>query len=36
MGTEVGELARRRLAGGVLVDVGHRHAAEALREPWNL
>lgn len=31
MGTEVGELARRRFPGGVLVTADHRHPAEALR-----
>ena len=36
MGTEVGELARRRLAGGVLVDVGHRQPTEALRRTLEL
>lgn len=36
MGTEVGELARQRLPGGVLVDVGHRHPTEALRRTLEL
>jgi predicted RecB family nuclease len=36
MGTEVGELARRRIPGGILVDVGHRHAAEALKRTQEL
>jgi hypothetical protein len=30
MGTEIGELARRRFPGGRLVAVDHRHSAEAL------
>jgi predicted RecB family nuclease len=32
MGTEVGELARRRFPGGVLVTADHRHPTEALRQ----
>lgn len=36
MGTEVGELARQRVAGGVLVDVGHRHPTEAVRRTSEL
>ncbi|TPW10388.1 MAG: hypothetical protein FD129_1923, partial [bacterium] len=32
MGTEVGELARRRVPGGVLVTADHRHPTEALRQ----
>jgi len=36
MGTEVGELARRRFPGGVLVEAGHRHAPEALRRTAEL
>lgn len=36
MGTEVGELARRRFSGGVLVDADHRHPAEALRRTAEL
>jgi hypothetical protein len=36
MGTEVGELARRRVPGGVLVEAGHRHAPEALRRTAEL
>ena len=31
MGTTVGELARRRFPGGVLVETDHRHPTEALR-----
>src|SRR2546430_6688270 len=31
MGTTVGELARRRFPGGVLVEIDHRHPTEALR-----
>jgi len=36
MGTEVGELARRRFAGGVLVTADYRHPAEALRRTAEL
>ncbi|HTK87918.1 MAG TPA: DUF2779 domain-containing protein [Nitrospiraceae bacterium] len=36
MGTEIGELARQRLSGGVLVDINHRHAAEALKRTQEL
>ncbi len=36
MGTEIGELARQRVPGGVLVDVDHRHAAEALKRTQEL
>ncbi|MDQ6733793.1 MAG: DUF2779 domain-containing protein [Nitrospirota bacterium] len=36
MGTEIGELARQRLSGGVLVDINHRHAAEALKRTQKL
>jgi predicted RecB family nuclease len=36
MGTEVGALARQRMPGGILVDVGHRHAAEALKRTQEL
>lgn len=36
MGTEIGELARQRLPGGVLVDVSYRHAAEALKRTQEL
>ncbi|MDE3018844.1 MAG: DUF2779 domain-containing protein [Nitrospirota bacterium] len=32
MGTEVGELARQRFPGGVLVTADHRHPTEALRQ----
>lgn len=32
MGTEVGELARRCFPGGVLVEAGYRHTAEALAQ----
>ena len=32
MGTEVGELARQRFPGGVLVTATHRHPTEALRQ----
>ncbi|MBM4134395.1 MAG: DUF2779 domain-containing protein [Nitrospira sp.] len=32
MGTEVGELARRRFPGGLLVTADHRHPTEALRQ----
>jgi hypothetical protein len=31
VGTEVGEVARRRFPGGVLVEAGHRHSLEALQ-----
>ncbi len=36
MGTEVGELARRRFTGGVLVDVDHRRPTEALKRTAEL
>ncbi len=36
MGTSLGELARQRYPGGVLVDADHRHAAEALRRTAEL
>src|SRR5678815_5837075 len=31
MGTEIGEVARRRFPGGVLVDADHRHPTEAVQ-----
>ncbi|MGH7253360.1 MAG: hypothetical protein ACREIE_06120, partial [Nitrospiraceae bacterium] len=36
MGTSVGELARRRFPGGVLVETDHRHPTEALRRTADL
>ncbi|WP_447983383.1 DUF2779 domain-containing protein [Nitrospira sp. Nam74] len=36
MGTEIGELARQRFPGGILVDVDHRHGAEALKRTQEL
>ncbi|HYL81185.1 MAG TPA: DUF2779 domain-containing protein, partial [Candidatus Acidoferrum sp.] len=36
MGTEVGELARQRFPGGVLVEADHRHPTEALRRSAEL
>jgi len=36
MGTEVGELARRRFPGGVLVESSHRQLAEALQRTTEL
>jgi predicted RecB family nuclease len=36
MGTEVGELARQRIPGGVLVDINHRHPTEALKRTQEL
>jgi len=36
MGTEIGELARKRFSGGVLVDADHRHAAEAVQRTQEL
>jgi hypothetical protein len=36
MGSEVGELARRRFPGGVLVEADHRHVPEALRRTEEL
>ncbi|MEK6526609.1 MAG: hypothetical protein AABZ22_07035, partial [Nitrospirota bacterium] len=36
MGTEVGELARKRFPGGVLVEADHRHPTEALRRTAEL
>jgi predicted RecB family nuclease len=35
-GTEIGALARRRFPGGVLVEAGRRHSAEALQHTQDL
>ena len=36
MGTEIGEVARKRFAGGVLVDADHRHPGEAVQRTRQL
>jgi hypothetical protein len=36
MGTEIGALARQRFPGGVLVETGHRHSADALQQTQDL
>ncbi len=36
MGTAIGELARKRFSGGILVDADHRHRSEALKRTAEL